>query len=221
MPTFNRRRFVSQAIKYFLEQDYPAKELIIIDDGTDIVKDIVPHDPIINYYQLQKKMTIGAKRNLAIEKSQGEIILHWDDDDWHARHRIRYQAEQLLSKRATICGNNKMLFYDTRTQELWLYEFPIQRKVWLAGGSLCFTRSFWRQRQFDDTSYGEDTYFLWKKPLDSAYILPDFKFYIAMIHSANTCPKSLSSHYWKKWYCDNFENLTLDDSTFYRKFRTT
>jgi len=29
-----RRMFVPNAIKYFLNQDYPNKELIIIDDGT-------------------------------------------------------------------------------------------------------------------------------------------------------------------------------------------
>jgi hypothetical protein len=28
MPTFNRRRFVAQAIRYFLCQDYPEKELM-------------------------------------------------------------------------------------------------------------------------------------------------------------------------------------------------
>jgi glycosyltransferase involved in cell wall biosynthesis len=33
MPTFNRRAFVPQAIRYFLRQDFEHKELIIVDDG--------------------------------------------------------------------------------------------------------------------------------------------------------------------------------------------
>jgi glycosyltransferase involved in cell wall biosynthesis len=32
IPTANRRRFVPQAIRYFLTQDYPNKELIVVDD---------------------------------------------------------------------------------------------------------------------------------------------------------------------------------------------
>ena len=35
MPTRNRRFFIKQSIKYFLNQDYANKELIIIDDGDD------------------------------------------------------------------------------------------------------------------------------------------------------------------------------------------
>jgi glycosyltransferase involved in cell wall biosynthesis len=45
MPTFNRRPFVPQAIRYFLAQDYPEKEFIIVDDGADSVADLVPDDP--------------------------------------------------------------------------------------------------------------------------------------------------------------------------------
>ena len=49
MPTYNRREFVSQAIYYFLHQDYPNKELIIVDDGTDEVGDLIPGDERIRY----------------------------------------------------------------------------------------------------------------------------------------------------------------------------
>ena len=37
MPTASRRRFVPLAIRYFLSQDYPNKELLILDDGDDSV----------------------------------------------------------------------------------------------------------------------------------------------------------------------------------------
>jgi len=49
MPTYNRRAFVPQAIYYFLRQDYPNKELIIVDDGTDEVGDLIPGDERIRY----------------------------------------------------------------------------------------------------------------------------------------------------------------------------
>src|SRR4030095_9083631 len=47
MPTYNRRLFVPQAIQYFLRQDYPRKELVIVDDGSDPVADLLPpHQPL-------------------------------------------------------------------------------------------------------------------------------------------------------------------------------
>jgi hypothetical protein len=44
MPTTNRSRFVPQAIRYFLAQNYANKELIIVDDGEEAVGDLVPED---------------------------------------------------------------------------------------------------------------------------------------------------------------------------------
>jgi len=58
MPTYNRRQFVPQAIKYFLRQDYPQKELIILDDGTDKIRDLVPDLPKIQYTALPSNTTV-------------------------------------------------------------------------------------------------------------------------------------------------------------------
>ena len=77
MPTSGRRRFVPQAIRSFLRQDYTNTELLIIDDGADSVSDCVPEDPRIRYFRLDGKLTIGAKRNFACEQARGEFIIHW------------------------------------------------------------------------------------------------------------------------------------------------
>ena len=62
MPTHNRRPFVAQAIVYFLRQDYPNRELIVVDDGTDPVADLIPDDPCIRYLHQEHTSTLGAKR---------------------------------------------------------------------------------------------------------------------------------------------------------------
>ena len=93
MPTYNRRRFVPQAIKYFLRQDYPSKELIILDDGTDSVDDLIPSDDRILYFRFPEKRTLGTKLNLGCESAKGEIVAHWDDDDWYDPGRLRYKVE--------------------------------------------------------------------------------------------------------------------------------
>src|SRR5678816_3153619 len=84
MPTYNRRAFVPQAIGYFLRQDYARKELIIVDDGSDEISDLIPRDERLRYTRLDHKLPLGAKLNLACEQASGEIIINWDDDDWYA-----------------------------------------------------------------------------------------------------------------------------------------
>jgi Glycosyl transferase family 2 len=59
MPTANRRRFVSQAIRYFLAQEYSNKELLIVDDGEEAVGDLVPEDARIRYIRLPRKSVLG------------------------------------------------------------------------------------------------------------------------------------------------------------------
>ena len=64
MPTRNRRQFVGQSIWYFLRQDYPNKELIVVDDGEDNVADLIPTDARIRYHRLDGPISVGAKRNI-------------------------------------------------------------------------------------------------------------------------------------------------------------
>ena len=35
MPTRDRRPFALQAVRYFLRQDFPTRELLVLDDGSD------------------------------------------------------------------------------------------------------------------------------------------------------------------------------------------
>ncbi len=58
MPTRDRRAFVPRAIAYFLRQDYANKELVIVDDGTDPVSDLVPVDESSHF---DEKTTVGGK----------------------------------------------------------------------------------------------------------------------------------------------------------------
>ncbi|HLP45097.1 MAG TPA: glycosyltransferase family A protein, partial [Candidatus Kapabacteria bacterium] len=120
-----------QAIEYFLRQDYPNRELIILDDGTDAIGDLVPADPHIRYLRLNKKYLLGAKRNLACREAAGEIILHWDDDDWMAPYRIRYQVENLLKEQADICGLDNLFFFDPSVEKAWRYIYPNGSKPWV------------------------------------------------------------------------------------------
>ena len=143
MPTFDRRPFVPRAIRYFLQQDYPRSELIVVDDGTDSIKDLIPADPRIRYLRLTHRRTIGAKRNLACEHAAGELVVHWDDDDWSAPWRLRYQVEMLRTQDVDVSGLNAVFFCDMSAARAWRYEYPAGRKPWVHDATFCYRRSLW------------------------------------------------------------------------------
>src|SRR5215216_1851754 len=120
MPTRNRRSLVGQAIAYFLRQDYQRKELIVVDDGDDCIDDLVPADPRVRYIRLERRTPLGAKRNRACAASRGELIAHWDDDDWIAPDRLSVQVSALLEANAIATGVRDLLYYRIHAGEAWL-----------------------------------------------------------------------------------------------------
>ena len=131
MPTANRRRFVPGAIAQFLAQDYADAELVILDDGEDSVADLIPQDTRIRYLRTPRYKTLGAKRNAACEAARGDVILHWDDDDWYAPNRVRLQVDALRDSDADACGIDRALFVDPRMPAAWEYMYPASGTPWV------------------------------------------------------------------------------------------
>jgi hypothetical protein len=196
MPTYNRRAFVPRAIRAFLRQDYPRCELIVVDDGPESVADLIPDDPRIRYVRVSGRRTIGAKRNLACERAHGELIVHWDDDDWSARHRLSYQVEMFLQQDVDVSGLQAIFFCDPSTARAWRYEYPAERRPWVHDATFCYRRSFWAAHPFPDTSYGIDTTYLWQGAPMRVGSLPDPSFYVGLVHEANTSRKDTRDAWW-------------------------
>jgi glycosyltransferase involved in cell wall biosynthesis len=217
MPTCNRRSFVRQAIAYFLRQDYPHKELIIVDDGSEAVDDLVPPDANANirYIRLPAKTVLGTKRNVACEHAQGSIIAHWDDDDWHAPHRLRYQVEALLGNKADICGIDRLLFYDVRSGLAWQYAYPPNQQAWVSGSTLCYQRAFWANNRFESINIGEDARFVWHNVRARVQTLPNTTFHIGIIHASNVSPKHTNGPLWRAYPANEVRALLGDDLGFY------
>lgn len=206
MPTADRRDFVPRAIDCFLRQDYPNKELIVIDDGRDSIEDLMPVDPSIRYFRLNATMPLGAKRNFACERARGELIAHHDDDDWYAPHRLRHQVENLLSSGAQMCGARRPLFLDAESRRAWRFVYPENEKPWVAGASLCYRKSFWQANRFPDVNVGEDTLFVWNAARQDVLGL-DGDFFAARIHSRNTSKKETGGDYWQACAWESVEYL--------------
>jgi predicted O-methyltransferase YrrM len=197
MPTRDRRGFVPRAIAWFRRQDHPHKELVVIDDGDDPVADLIPTDGRIRYIRLDRRATVGRKRNLACEAAAGDILMHCDDDDWYAANRISRQLAVLEESGADVCGADTIRFYDVVAERAWLYTYPAGQPRWVAGATLAYRRSFWNEHRFDDIDVGEDAYFVWRADPRRVAVVDDASFFLGTIHPANVSPKQTQGPYWE------------------------
>jgi hypothetical protein len=79
MPTFNRRAFVPLSLKCFAYQDYPNRELIIVDDGDDSIADLTLNLPGVQYIRLPRRNNIGAvqlHRRMFVGDVQGGTLVY-------------------------------------------------------------------------------------------------------------------------------------------------
>ena len=221
MPTRNRRGYVARAIEYFLRQDYPAKELVILDDGDDPIDDLVPEVPGIGYHRLEHRTVLGAKRNLACELATGDLIAHWDDDDWQAPDRLSLQASRLSGGDADLCGAGSLLFWDPQGNRAWRYTWPNGRRVWAVGTSLCYPKSLWRRTPFSEVPTGEDTRFIWQSAVSRLADVRDENCVVGLIHAANTVPKTGRGAYWARAGISEVTRCLGSDVEFYQGLRPT
>jgi O-antigen biosynthesis protein len=196
MPTADRGSFVTRAVTYFLRQDYPSAELIVLDDGNDPVGHLMPTDPRIRYERLSQRMILGAKRNAACEMARGDLILHWDDDDWMAPDRISRQASVFTNAAAEVSGLSELFFYAPFTRAAWRYRYRPMGRAWVSGNTMCYRRKIWKKSPFAAVAEGEDTRFVWALQPRQVCALSDPSFFIGMVHPSNTAPKRRRDPAW-------------------------
>ena len=81
VPTYNRAHLVADAIRSILAQDYPHKQIIVVDDGsTDDTRRIVSGFADVEYYY-QANQGQAAARNAGLRRCRGEHIASLDSDD--------------------------------------------------------------------------------------------------------------------------------------------
>ncbi len=183
------------ALKCFLSQDWPDKELVVIDDGTakveGLVKQLVP-DAV--YVSLAEKQIIGVKRNLACEAAGGQVICHFDDDDWSAAGRVRDQVMRLLESGKKMTGYYSITYWNGT--KAYRYVSPVPQ--YALGTTMCYQKSFWRTHRFPDKDYAEDNALVYKARDERQLIAVDAgQMMIVRSHvSCTSTPERLRQNTW-------------------------
>jgi len=226
MPTRNRRDFLPLAIQLFQRQDYPRKELIILDDG-EPAHDLIPDDPAIRYVRIPRRTSIGKKRNIGCEMAAGPIIAQWDDDDWYAAHRLRYQVAALLDGRTHMSAIAGDLFLDLPGGQVWQCDEAAARSFYPHGcfpSSLVYWRMVWEKLfRYPDRSMGEVGAFLTVPQKRGAQlsVLPNLGSYVYIRHRTNTWGQFVAMAKQKRASFSMVDAATLfpsGDAAFYKRF---
>ena len=98
--TYNRAHLLPDAIRSIINQTYKDWELIIIDDAsTDmtevVVRAFMQQDPRIRYYRHQTNSGLAVARNTSTQLALGSYIALQDDDDICLPHRLKTQVDFL------------------------------------------------------------------------------------------------------------------------------
>lgn len=216
MPTSAaRQQFIPLAIQYFLRQDYPHTELIIVDDSPQPLAHLIPASPGLAYVHLEPQpRSVGVKRNYACSLAKGSIILHWDDDDWYAPDWISRQVQVLEQSGAGICGLDRLHFFNPGLQRAWLYSYDYDNRPWVAGATMGYLRQVWERRPFPDMQVGEDNEFVWHA--GAKVVAHDYTHgFVSLLHRGNTSPKHTGHRQWKPVPVERIHQILGADTAHY------
>lgn len=97
LPTYNRRRYLAQALASVLRQTYEHLEVFVVRDGGDEVRDIVQslHDPRVVFIDRSENRGKPFSLNEALTRAGGKYVAYLDDDDVYYRDHVRTLVDAL------------------------------------------------------------------------------------------------------------------------------
>jgi len=104
IPTYNRARFVSEAVQSVLNQTYTDREVIVVDDGsTDHTHVALDRFQGQIRYIYQENSGPGAARNTGVKEAAGDWIAFLDSDDQWSPEYLYTQMAAISCCHAEIC----------------------------------------------------------------------------------------------------------------------
>jgi glycosyltransferase involved in cell wall biosynthesis len=95
--TYARPEHLREAVWCFLQQDYPNKEMVIVNDHPEPIY-LDRFYPGVHLYNVPHRFpSLGAKRNFSFRIAKGDYLFSWDDDDLVLPWRISLTMRHLLA----------------------------------------------------------------------------------------------------------------------------
>lgn len=214
-PTGNRPKLLDAAAWCVAGQLFRHYEWLILDDGE------APHptlsrvtDPRIRYWHTDVRQSIGAKRNWLIERARGDIIVHFDDDDFYGPQYLTRMLAAMAANKADFVKLFDMFVYASELDVFAYWDLVLRRTPqfaicgnsieiiaasamtspeWLLmpygyGCTYVFRKSVWNKAPFPDRDWGEDSAFFSAAQAHCSFVglHDDTMNFIKMQHASNT-----------------------------------
>ena len=161
IPTYNGEKFIREAIESVLAQDYPALEIIVVDDasvdGTQRLIESMSAD--IRYYRQAQNRGPAAARNVGIRDAAGEFIAFLDVDDCWPEGNLRLLLEEITSGTdQVVYGHAQMMRFRPDSNDYECVGGPEEAFPHYIGSGLYRRSAFETVGFFDEElRFGEDT----------------------------------------------------------------
>jgi glycosyltransferase involved in cell wall biosynthesis len=195
-PTYCRREYLPLLIEFVKAQNYDLKkcEWVILDDSpesnADLFVDLVNSKTIkVRYcHYVDGRLTIGSKRNMLNELAEGEIMIAFDDDDYHTPDRVGHTVAMLNKFKAEFAGNSELYMYFTDDDTIWKYDGQ-HGPNHFTNGTAAYRRSYISEHRYDpEARQAEESSFSnsYEKPIVQ---LNPLKSILVKCHPGNTVDK--------------------------------
>lgn len=185
VPSKNRAWLHRGVLSVFLKQSYTNIELLVADSGSNgpsqVFNDIQASN--IHYFWLPNNPSVGAIRNFLVEKATGQIIVHFDDDDYYAPNYVSSMVELMNDYDfVTLSGwynrdvrTGELFYWDTTVQERFQFvpgfslsidkpfttqSRALEANIWGYGFSYVYKKALWERYRFPDVNFAEDIHFV-------------------------------------------------------------
>lgn len=194
--------FALCSVRSFLEQTYPNKHLLIINDGEQSFDGF--DKELVTEIKLKEKKVLGALRNIALDAlPENALWIQWDDDDWHHPKAIEEQYRYLVEQGADLCCMRAQIQYSFQIDSAWEVNRSIEGTILSRKKGDMF---------YPEIAKGEDTGYIqrFRKKYPIAKWENPPHYYIRFIHGHNTWHEDhfgLRFRAKHKWDIENTEYL--------------
>jgi glycosyltransferase involved in cell wall biosynthesis len=124
-PSYNQGRYIERAIKSFINQDYPNKEMVIVDGGSnDATVDILKrYDKDIRWIS-RKDRGFADGVNKGISLAKGSIVVVLSSDDYFAPGALSNGVKYIRNHPDNVLWCGKVVYLDKDNQVVGSYSLP-------------------------------------------------------------------------------------------------
>jgi glycosyltransferase involved in cell wall biosynthesis len=217
LTTRDRPRFLSLALRFYSEQTYAARELIVVDDGERFPVDAAAVEAVGGrLVRMPPATPLGTKLNAGVELARGQWCQKIDDDDWYSPRFLSKMMSAVADTQRVVCCPviaflTPFLFFDVARWEVRQSE---QNNA--PGATLLFTRHGWEERPFRPLFRDEDVWFLMDQLRCGAKVIlvRDIEAFTAVRHREVTSDRG---HAWTHQHDGRTLEQSLDDRELYKR----